>query len=300
MAFLLPCHVHFALSLRLSQPAAFQLASVTSKKCLSKSNYSYRKEISSLHSFCSISTQSCVLQAKCRNFRIQSQQGCHGGNTLRFTPKKGTVDSLGVNTLNNRVNVRYFTASGEYKSTVSTTTTTSSSDDSSSLSDDFHSESHSSAASESDSNSSETAKDTLEAQIFGGLNYRISETDPRLHNALHMQKFYSVPEDVCKTFQYNLLLRKDFAARAKAFNETAFMVRAAVLEARELLAKMADADKIAAKVLLYGVDGCGKSIAFAQLLHSAFNDEQMIICPLRQYLWNNYFSEVAVSAHKVM
>lgn len=130
-------------------------------------------------------------------------------------------------------------------------------------------------------------------------SYRTTENNPLTHTALQLHKYYTVPGDVCKTLLFHKLLRKDFNAKAKAFNETAFMVRAPVLETKELLFDLAKPENIAAKVMLYGVEGCGKTIMFAQLLQSALAAGYMIICPVGQYLWNNYHSEVSVSAHKV-
>lgn len=129
--------------------------------------------------------------------------------------------------------------------------------------------------------------------------FRTSEASPENHSALDLSKFYTVEDDVANRLQLPSILRNEFAARSKALLETSLMVREQGLECLELLSKTTKPNSTAAKVLLYGKDGCGKSSVFAHSLHAAYTKGWMVICPVNQYLWNNYFKEISISSHNV-
>lgn len=131
-------------------------------------------------------------------------------------------------------------------------------------------------------------------------SFRTLETNPSKHSALHLSKYYVVPQDVVQSLDAHKIMRKEYSGRANSFQETALMIRPPLLETKNYLFGLTSKDSISPRILLYGVDGAGKSAIFLQNLHAAQSAGWFVVCPVRQYLWNKYFKEVAVSVHKVI
>lgn len=127
---------------------------------------------------------------------------------------------------------------------------------------------------------------------------RTDQSDARLHSPLDLSRYYSVSPETVSSLWLHKLLRPEFIARSKALHDMALMVRPPVLEGRDLLLELSSSGSLSPKIVLYGDEGNGKSCAFAHILQ-ALHRSWMIVCPPRQYLWNNYFKEVAASNWKV-
>lgn len=128
---------------------------------------------------------------------------------------------------------------------------------------------------------------------------KISENDPLKHTTHHLFKFFNISEDIAQMLQISLILRQEFVARMKALHENSIMLRSPGLECIEILRASCNPESIATKIVLYGDDGCGKSSTFVNVLHTCYQMDWMVICPVRHYLWNKYFSEVTISSRKV-
>lgn len=128
---------------------------------------------------------------------------------------------------------------------------------------------------------------------------KISENDPLKHTTHHLFKFFNISEDIAQMLQISLILRQEFVARMKALHENSIMLRSPGLECIEILRASCNPESIATKIVLYGDDGCGKSSTLVNVLHTCYQMDWMVICPVRHYLWNKYFSEVTISSRKV-
>lgn len=131
------------------------------------------------------------------------------------------------------------------------------------------------------------------------ISIRASSNNPTEHTAQDLFAFYTATSDVVESLQLSKIVREEFDSRTKALHEFSLMVREPALECLELMKSGVHKDLVAPKVLLYGKDGCGKSLTFAHSLHACHNLNWFVICPMRPYLWNVHFKEVVVSTRKV-
>lgn len=129
---------------------------------------------------------------------------------------------------------------------------------------------------------------------------RIKDSNPWRHETADCGKFYTISHEDADTLQVPLIMRWEYVARSKALQDYAFMIRRTTLEALDYVkASATSADNLAAKIVLYGADGCGKSSAFVHTLHACHSQNWFVICPVRQHLWNRWPKEIAPSERVV-
>lgn len=128
---------------------------------------------------------------------------------------------------------------------------------------------------------------------------RTALNKPEEHNVMDKHKFYTVDKQAVDALHLHRIVKPENTARSKALNELSLMVRQPSLESFEIIKSSTSPSNLAAKVLLYGPDGCGKTSVFSHSLHACYNMNWFIICPVRQYLWNHFYKELTASSHKV-
>lgn len=129
--------------------------------------------------------------------------------------------------------------------------------------------------------------------------FRTMNNDPALHSSQDLSKYFTVDSNIEKGLQMEKIVREEFSSRCKALNDYAMMVREPTLECLDLIKACAKKDSIAAKVMLYGKDGCGKSLTFAHNLAACYSMNWFVVFPPNTHLWNIYFKQIEVSTRKV-
>ncbi|XP_067943569.1 small ribosomal subunit protein mS29-like [Watersipora subatra] len=127
---------------------------------------------------------------------------------------------------------------------------------------------------------------------------RAETNDPVLHGVEDLSKFYTLDKDVISSLALQKISRQDFTARSHAFQECALMVREPALECLELIKCAVHPDLISSKAVLYGKNGCGKSLTFAHVLNACYNKNWFIVSPLKPNVWRFHYKEVALSTRK--
>ena len=144
----------------------------------------------------------------------------------------------------------------------------------------------------------EVDKPSVEDQVFTH-SIRTTVTDPSKHTVQDLTKLYTVDPTSTAYATMGKAVRLDFVKRAKALDDFAIMIREPGLECLELINSAVKEDSVATKVVLYGKNGCGKSLTFAHVLHACFNKKWFVVCPLWTNLWRLHFKEVTLSTWKV-
>ncbi|KAK3604678.1 hypothetical protein CHS0354_009290 [Potamilus streckersoni] len=121
------------------------------------------------------------------------------------------------------------------------------------------------------------------------------ESDPTKHTMAHEGLFYRVPDNVFNSHQATGL-RKDFQKMLKAFHEVCIMIRKPALEVFDILENV-NFDHPPAKIILYGKDGCGKSITLAHVVHYCYQKNWLIVDIPWAGHWLNRQVEIAQSTH---
>ncbi|KAL3866571.1 hypothetical protein ACJMK2_043859 [Sinanodonta woodiana] len=125
--------------------------------------------------------------------------------------------------------------------------------------------------------------------------FRTDESDPTKHTMVHEGLFYRVPDNVFNLF-HAAGLRKDFQKMLKAFQEVCIMIRKPALEVFDILENV-NYNHPPVKIILYGKDGCGKSITLAHVVHYCYQKNWMIVdIPWTGY-WLNRQAEISQSTH---
>lgn len=96
--------------------------------------------------------------------------------------------------------------------------------------------------------------------------FRTVESNPLKHDHSHAYQFYTIPLETKKQlFQYGGL-PKSFEQQTQTFMEPCIMVRDPALEILHYL-RTADYTRPAIRYVIYGENGCGKSLTLAHILH---------------------------------
>ncbi|KAJ8975616.1 hypothetical protein NQ317_009045 [Molorchus minor] len=107
-------------------------------------------------------------------------------------------------------------------------------------------------------------------------SFRINEIDPLKHSTDYEAKFYTLPENDKKQLFSHGGLPKSFEIQANTFNETCLMVRQSSLDIINCF-KSLDYSKPAARFVLYGKKGSGKTLTLAHMLHGAYKNNFLIV-----------------------
>lgn len=97
-------------------------------------------------------------------------------------------------------------------------------------------------------------------------NFRCLESNPVHHSADNIAQFYSVPKNELKTLFSHGGLPKFFEEQCKIFNETCLMIREPAVDIIHSLNNV-DYNKPAYKFVVYGVNGSGRSLSLAHIVH---------------------------------
>ncbi|KAK9512220.1 hypothetical protein O3M35_000689 [Rhynocoris fuscipes] len=125
---------------------------------------------------------------------------------------------------------------------------------------------------------------------------RTSENNPSLHTEEQIGLMYTVPSSDADVLFKLGGLPKSFQANIKTFGETCLMIRPSSIEILKYL-KKTDYSRPAIRYVIYGKQGCGKSLTLAHILHYAFINNFIILHV--PWVWNwfrNERTEVVYSA----
>lgn len=103
------------------------------------------------------------------------------------------------------------------------------------------------------------SKDIIDEQFH---NFRTIESNPVNHNEQHLNRIYTIPNDIFKTLYQNIGIPKNFLTLATAFNECSLLIRNPALEVMSYL-EQADYNRPINKYVL-----CILSLIFYFLKHS--------------------------------
>lgn len=107
-------------------------------------------------------------------------------------------------------------------------------------------------------------------------HFRTREQNPTNHNKNHLYRYYTISREVQDQVFKHGGLPKLFATQTKTFTEACLMVREPAVEIINYL-KNTDFSKPVNRYLLYGVDGCGRSLTMAHVLHYGFENEFLLV-----------------------
>lgn len=97
-------------------------------------------------------------------------------------------------------------------------------------------------------------------------DFRTNEATVANHGLQHIGKYYRIEPEVKKQLFTYGGLPKSFEKQTKTFGETCLMVREPAVEVMHYI-KSTDLSRPTVRYVLYGVDGAGKSLTMAHLLH---------------------------------
>ncbi|XP_063239134.1 small ribosomal subunit protein mS29 [Bacillus rossius redtenbacheri] len=141
----------------------------------------------------------------------------------------------------------------------------------------------------------DVSADSRPASNPGPQDFRTFESNPVNHTTEHAARFYVVPPEVrLKVFQYGGL-PKIFEKQLKTFGEPSIMVRNPALEVLHYL-RTAAYSKPAVRYVLYGKDGCGKSVSLAHILNYGSVSGFLLVHVPWARNWMRYPKEVATSS----
>jgi len=137
--------------------------------------------------------------------------------------------------------------------------------------------------------------------------YRTDEANPSNHNINHLGRIYTVDPEVPKLFGKELNTKENYNAnnyfaprkwvdRCSVLNETAIMVRSPALHIMNCI-KNSDLDKPAVRYLLFGRNGCGKSITMAHLTHFGHQEGFITMTFSQIKKWLTKYYDVAPSTY---
>lgn len=97
--------------------------------------------------------------------------------------------------------------------------------------------------------------------------FRTNETSPSAQSTAQATKFYRLPADLKRQLYAQGGLPKTFDRQLKTFGESCLMVRRPALELMHHIRETDLQRTATARYVLYGRDGCGKSLTLSHLLH---------------------------------
>ncbi|KAI4504160.1 hypothetical protein M0802_000631 [Mischocyttarus mexicanus] len=106
--------------------------------------------------------------------------------------------------------------------------------------------------------------------------FRTTESNPLNHNEQHLNRLYTIPNNIVQTFLKDGGISKNFLTLATAFNECSLLVRNPTIEILSYI-EQADYSKPINKYVLYGKFGTGKSLVVTHILHYAFMKEMIVV-----------------------
>ncbi|XP_015178536.1 PREDICTED: 28S ribosomal protein S29, mitochondrial [Polistes dominula] len=118
--------------------------------------------------------------------------------------------------------------------------------------------------------------DTVSIQNEPFQTFRTIESNPINHNEQHLNRLYTIPDNIVQTFYKINGIPANYLRLANTFNECSLLVRNPTIEILSYL-EQADYSRPINKYLLYGKYGTGKSLAITHILHYAFMKEMIIV-----------------------
>lgn len=134
-------------------------------------------------------------------------------------------------------------------------------------------------------------KDTQNEQFQ---TFRTIESNPINHNEQHLNRLYTIPDNIVQTFYKISGIPNNYLALANTFNECSLLVRNPAIEILSYL-EQADYSRPINKYLLYGKYGTGKSLVITHILHYAFMKEMIIVHVPTPNRWFMFPKEIANS-----
>lgn len=138
--------------------------------------------------------------------------------------------------------------------------------------------------------------------------YRTDVDTVRHHSEDQLGRLYIVDPEVPRVFGEELTAKRtenpinyfaprDWTARNQVFQETCIMVRDPAVEVIKYI-NQSDLSQPAIRYVLYGLEGCGKSISLAHLAHYGWQ-EGFIVMPFAWIKrWMTHYYEVAPSTYR--
>ncbi|XP_023333775.1 28S ribosomal protein S29, mitochondrial [Eurytemora carolleeae] len=138
--------------------------------------------------------------------------------------------------------------------------------------------------------------------------YRTQQTDTRKLTAEHLGKFFTVDPQIVTAFgdeltptqhqrTINYLAPREWTARNRLFGETNILVREPALEIINCI-QNSDFNKPALRYILYGKEGCGKSLTLAHLICYGYQENFVVLSFAWIKKWMTKYYEVAPSSYK--
>ena len=164
-----------------------------------------------------------------------------------------------------------------------------------------------------------TTRSTVQSLIFRGCSaapagksleesyYRTSQSDPTQHNTNHLGRIYTVDPEVPKRFGKEINQKENYNAnnyfgprqwvnRCSVVKETAIMVREPAVQIINSIENY-DHSKPALRFVLYGRNGCGKSLTLSHLTHYGHSAGYITMTFSQIKKWITRYYETAPSSY---
>lgn len=134
-------------------------------------------------------------------------------------------------------------------------------------------------------------------QAYLASTFRCLQENPTQHNLSHEAQFYTISsEEYRRLFTFGGITR-DFQKKIKIFSECCLMVRKPALEVIYYLNNTNFSNPVN-RFVLYGVNGAGKTLSLAHILHYISFQQWLILHAPWPPMWTRLYKEVAPSAFK--
>jgi len=122
----------------------------------------------------------------------------------------------------------------------------------------------------------------------------LGELNPALHTEKNIGQFYTVPAEISNRVLSHFLTKK-FQSECKMMGSTSLMIRKPALEVLHHLKGMSEDAKPPPKFIFYGMDGGGKSLSLAHVIHHCCSAGWFILPVPSVFSWVHGNSELQMS-----
>ncbi|CAB4027533.1 28S ribosomal S29, mitochondrial, partial, partial [Paramuricea clavata] len=112
------------------------------------------------------------------------------------------------------------------------------------------------------------------AQNHANLSVKCSEQNPENQSSRHSGEYYTIPKETVSTLFSHGLPKPAYLDEVKTLDEFNIMIRKPAIS---ILESIKSDESAVRKFVIYGQDGCGKTMTLSHILHYCYLQEWLIL-----------------------